>query len=73
MVEGEKKPAHVETEAMLLWVIEAATWEECSAIKNLRLGFGPYRPMGEPAKCPMCPAYYYPKGSGRCCCGFDNG
>lgn len=73
MVEGKEKPAYVEPEASLLWVIEAGTWEECQAIKNLRLGFGPYNPSGEPMKCPKCPAFYYPKGSGRCCCGFDNG
>jgi len=55
-----------------LWDIYAASSEEASSIHHLRLGHGPYNPIGEPAKCPRgCGAFYYPKGSGQCAlCGF---
>jgi hypothetical protein len=51
---------------VLLWRIEAATPEEALAIHHLRLGFEPYKPMGEPAPCPKCGAIFYPEGSGEC-------
>ena len=61
----------IEKDARLLYVIEAATWEEASAIHNLRMGWGLYNPQGDPKKCPNnCGCHYYPKGSGRCAlCG----
>jgi hypothetical protein len=49
-----------------LFEIEADTGEEASSIYNLRMGFGPYKPMGEPERCPKCGAWFYPKGSGTC-------
>ena len=49
-----------------LFEIEAATSEEASSIYNLRMGFGPYKPMGEPKPCPKCAAWFYPSGSGEC-------
>lgn len=49
-----------------LYEFEAATGEEASAIHNLRMGFGPYTPIGEPAPCPRCSAWFYPAGSGQC-------
>jgi hypothetical protein len=56
-----------------LFVVEAATHEEAAAIYNLRMGFGPYTPMGEPANCPHCDSWYYPQGSGECwqCSGSE--
>ena len=51
---------------VLLWEIDAHTYEEMMAIHNLRCGFGPYNPMGEPENCPQCSAYFYPQGSGDC-------
>ena len=50
----------------LLWEIDAHTYEEMMSIHNLRCGFGPYIPMGEPENCPKCSAYFYPQGSGDC-------
>jgi hypothetical protein len=50
----------------LIYRIEAHTWEEANAIHSLRQGFGPYVPMGKPARCPRCSAWFYPKGSGQC-------
>lgn len=52
--------------AQLLYSFEAATYEEAQALHNLRMGWGPYRPLGEPAPCPSCGAFYYPEGSGEC-------
>ena len=49
-----------------LYEFEAATGEEASSIHNLRMGFGPYKPMGEPQPCPKCSAWFYPEGSGQC-------
>lgn len=45
---------------------DAATTEEASSIHNLRMGFGPYQPMGAPEPCPKCGAWFYPEGGGEC-------
>lgn len=52
--------------AEILFEIHAATAEEAAAICNLRLGFGPYEPIGEPERCPHCEFWYYPQGSAEC-------
>jgi hypothetical protein len=57
----------------LLYAVLAATWEEAMAVQHLRQGWGPYRPLGEPAECPTCRAIYYPQGSGVCWRGHVNG
>ncbi len=49
-----------------LFDVEAATWEEAMSIYNLRMGFGPYIPEGDPENCPRCDSFYYPRGSGVC-------
>jgi len=60
-------------QALLLYEIEAATWEEAMAIHSLRQGNAPYRPEGTPERCPGCEALYYPLGSGQCWkCGAIN-
>jgi hypothetical protein len=51
---------------VLQYSFEAATAEEASAIHNLRQGFAPYQPIGDPAPCPACGATIYPEGSGDC-------
>jgi hypothetical protein len=56
----------LQPDAELLWEIEADTWEEAMAIRNLRMGFGPYVPVGEAQPCPKCSAAFYPEGSGQC-------
>lgn len=51
---------------ILIWRIEACSWEEAMAIYNLRQGWAPYNP-GTPAEpCPKCGALFYPLGSGQC-------
>ena len=49
-----------------LYEFEAATQEEAHSIHNLRMGWGPYKPMGDPKPCPKCSAWFYPEGSGQC-------
>lgn len=43
-----------------------SSWEEAMAIYHLREGLEPYKPEGEPSKCPKCGSWFYPKGSGEC-------
>lgn len=52
--------------ARLLFAFEAATDEEAMAIFNLRMGWQPYRSIGEPGPCPACGATIYPQGSRQC-------
>ena len=69
--EGEDPPLFANGEPVpgcdkLLWRVEAGSHEEAMAIKNIRLGYGPYVPLGDPAPCPKCSAMYYPNGSAQC-------
>lgn len=53
--------------------IEARTWEEACAIYHLRMGFEPYKPVGDTQPCPKCSMLYYPLGSGECWnCDYKN-
>lgn len=56
----------LDRQAKLLYRFDAATAEEASSIHNLRMGWGPYSPIGEPAPCPRCGAWYYPESSADC-------
>jgi len=52
MVSGEERPKFADGSLqpdceVLLWRIEAATFEEASAIHHLRMGWEPYKPMDE--------------------------
>ena len=66
--EGKIQQANglLSTEATLLYRFQAQTFEEASAIHALRMGWDPYRPIGEPTPCPRCGAIYYPGGSAEC-------
>lgn len=50
----------------LFWRIVVGSWEEASAVFNLRNGWEPYAPMGRAAPCPRCGSQFYPEGSGQC-------
>jgi len=50
----------------LLFEVVAETFEEAMSIYNLRMGYGPYVPSGQPSECPVCASWYYPEGSGQC-------
>lgn len=65
-VEKHKRTGLIGINASILYVIEAGSSEEASAIHNLRQGWGPYKPMGKAEPCPTCGAMYYPEGSGDC-------
>jgi hypothetical protein len=57
---------------VMLWRIEVGSYEEAMAIRNLRLGYKPYVPLGEASPCPDCGSLHYPAGSGQCWnCGRD--
>ena len=49
-----------------VWRVEAGSWEEAMTIYNFRLGYTPYKPVGEAAPCPNCGSLHYPEGSGQC-------
>ena len=71
LVYGEGPPRFVNGEVIrecevCLWRIEVGTFEEASAIFNLRRGFEPYLPQGDAQPCPNCGVPFYPAGSGQC-------
>ena len=67
VLEGTVEPHIFGDDAKILFSLEASTHEEAMSIYHLRMGFEPYKPLGESAKCPNeCGASYYPLGSGEC-------
>jgi hypothetical protein len=65
-IQSQRDNGQLSVDAVLEYELGAATFEEALAIHNLRQGFGPHVPMGEPAQCPQCAAWFYPQGSGQC-------
>lgn len=53
-------------EPKLLHIIVADTSEEAMAVHHIKMGWEPYRPQGDSAKCPKCGSIYYPHGSSEC-------
>ena len=68
----EKDRGQLGKNAKLLYTFEAATFEEALAVHHIRMGWEPFKPMGDSEKCPnKCGALYYPRGSSQCWnCGF---
>jgi len=60
--EGVEQPSGDEC-VIPLYSIQAATYEEAMAIHHLRMGWNPYRPIGESSPCPKSGASYYPNVS----------
>ena len=54
------------SDAILIWTVEANTWEDARRQQHEFLGWEPYEPSGPPEPCPKCGATYYPEGSGEC-------
>jgi hypothetical protein len=54
------------SDAQFVCAFDAATMEEAMAIRNLRMGWEPFRPQGAPGRCSNCGSWYYPEGSGEC-------
>lgn len=62
-----KSTGDISDKAECIHKFEAVTYEEAASIYNLRMGYGPYKPHGEPVLCPNhCGSYYYPESSGEC-------
>jgi hypothetical protein len=71
IVRGEDQPKKIDGKPVpdcdeMKFRIQACTWEEAMAIYHLRVGIEPYKPAGEPGRCPKCGSIYYPEGSGEC-------
>jgi hypothetical protein len=60
----ERNPA--EKLVKKLFEVEADTFEEALSIYYLRMGRGPFTPVGDPEQCPTCGGWFYPQGSGEC-------
>lgn len=57
----------ISANAKLLFRVEADTWEEALAVRNIKMGWSPYIPEGKPQSCPRgCGSIFYPEGSGEC-------
>lgn len=69
---GNGTPMFCKKDVDIIYVMQAETWEEAMSIHNLRQGYNPYIPGGQAEICPECSNYYYPSGSGKCFCGYDN-
>ena len=65
-IQSDRERRILSEQARLVFAFEAGSYEEACAIKNIRLGYGPYRPVGDAAPCPACGAQYWPEGSGEC-------
>ena len=67
VVMQSKEKGLLSESAKFLFKFEAATPEEANAIFHLRMGFEPYKPIGEPKVCPnCCGSHYFPEGSSVC-------
>ncbi|MCW4238843.1 MAG: hypothetical protein G8D90_04355 [gamma proteobacterium symbiont of Clathrolucina costata] len=66
-IEYQKAKGLLGNNLKLLHVVEADTPEEAMAVHHIKMGWEPYKPMGEPQLCPNdCGSYFYPEGSGVC-------
>lgn len=68
--ESNRKSAPKEERKRLVHCVDLPTFEEALAVHHLRMGWGPFKPMGNAEPCPACGAFYYPEGTGACyrCC-----
>jgi len=71
LVPGEGPPRFANGELqpdceVMLWRIEVGSYEEAMAVRNLRLGYEPYVPLGEASPCPNCGSLHYPESTGQC-------
>jgi hypothetical protein len=66
VIADERQRGLLSARASCLYELVAETHEEAAAVHALRMGWEPFRPVGEPAPCPRCAAIFYPSGSGQC-------
>lgn len=66
-IQWQKEKGLIGKDAKLLHKFSASSHEEANAIHHLRMGWEPYKPVGDPTLCPNnCGSYYYSNGSGVC-------
>ena len=51
-IAGERASGSISGEAKFLYQVEADTYEEAMAVHHIKMGWGPYVPMGEAQACP---------------------
>src|SRR5260370_15003962 len=65
--EDERSKGLVDPKSRLMFRIQAETYEEALAVRNMKLGWSPYIPNGQAAWCPNgCGAVFYPAGHHEC-------
>jgi len=66
-VEDERSKGLLNPKSLLMFQIQAETYEEAMAVRNIKLGWSPYVPNGEAALCPNgCGGVHYPDGYREC-------
>jgi hypothetical protein len=66
-MDDERSRGLLDPKSKLMFRIQAETYEEALAVKNVKLGWSPYFPNGEPAFCPNgCGGVFYPAGFHEC-------
>src|SRR5882724_489413 len=58
-MEDQRSKGLLGAKPRLLFTIQAETYEEMLAVRNIQLGWSPYVPNGRPAHCPTCSAIFY--------------
>jgi hypothetical protein len=66
-IEEQRSKGILEQGSRLKFRIQAETYEEAFAVRNVKLGWSPYVPNGSAAWCPNdCGGIYYPAGHHEC-------
>ena len=66
-IDALKADGTIEDDQILLHEIVAATGEDAMTQHHQKMGWEPYKPVGEPSACPnKCGGDYYPDGFGDC-------
>jgi hypothetical protein len=66
-IQEERSKGLLGANPRLLFRIQADTYEEALAVRNVKLGWSPYTPNGGPADCPNgCGGIFYPAGYAEC-------
>jgi len=64
-IASEKRQGLISDTATLIHTVYADTWE-AMAVHHIKMGWEPYKPVGNAEFCPKCGSIYYPNGSGVC-------
>jgi hypothetical protein len=62
-----RRTGELSDSAKLIHRLTADTYENAMSEHHRRMGWEPYKPMGEAKECPNeCGSFFYPLGSGEC-------